>query len=83
MPGSPCPACSINIPILPLCLPPCPPPLRAGKTTLLRLIAGLEEPTAGQVLFDGTDITGLGVQDRELGFVFQVGSAVGCILCTM
>ncbi len=44
----------------------------AGKTTLLRLIAGLEEPTSGQVLFDGEDITALGVQQRDLGFVFQV-----------
>ena len=39
----------------------------------MRLVAGLEEPTAGQVLFDGRDVTGLGVQDRDLGFVFQVG----------
>lgn len=44
----------------------------AGKTTLLRLIAGLEEPTSGRVLFDGEDITALGVQERDLGFVFQV-----------
>ena len=46
--------------------------LPAGKTTLLRLIAGLEEPTAGRVFFDGEDITGRSVPDRDLGFVFQV-----------
>lgn len=39
---------------------------------MLRLIAGLEEPTSGRVFFDDRDITALGVQDRELGFVFQV-----------
>ena len=49
-----------------------PGPCPAGKTTLLRLLAGLEEPTAGQVLFDGRDVTQLPVQDRDLGFVFQV-----------
>ncbi|PRW59185.1 sulfate ABC transporter ATP-binding isoform B [Chlorella sorokiniana] len=46
-------------------------PSGSGKTTLLRLIAGLEEPTAGRVLFDGEDVTEYGVQDRDLGFVFQ------------
>lgn len=36
-------------------------------------MAGLEEPTAGRVLFDSVDMTDRSVQDRDLGFVFQVG----------
>lgn len=46
-------------------------PSGSGKTTLLRLIAGLESPTSGRVLFDGRDITHLPVQNRNLGVVFQ------------
>ena len=33
-------------------------PSGCGKTTLLRMIAGLEEPSAGRILIDGADITG-------------------------
>jgi NitT/TauT family transport system ATP-binding protein len=39
-----------------------------GKSTLLRLVAGLEEPTAGSLLLDGQDIAGAG---RDRGMVFQ------------
>ncbi len=46
-------------------------PSGSGKTTLLRILGGLEFPTAGRVLFDGQDATGLTVQDRRAGFVFQ------------
>ena len=46
-------------------------PSGSGKTTLLRILGGLEEPTAGRVLFDGADATGMRVQDRRAGFVFQ------------
>ena len=46
-------------------------PSGSGKTTLLRLIAGLETPTSGRVLFDGVDVTRYAVQDRNLGIVFQ------------
>lgn len=46
-------------------------PSGSGKTTLLRILGGLEFPTAGRVLFDGQDATGLSVQDRRAGFVFQ------------
>ena len=46
-------------------------PSGSGKTTLLRVIAGLQSPDRGKVLFDGVDATNLTVQDRRVGFVFQ------------
>jgi len=46
-------------------------PSGSGKTTLLRILGGLEFPTSGRVLFDGDDTTGLSVQERRAGFVFQ------------
>ncbi|MDF0604412.1 sulfate ABC transporter ATP-binding protein [Neisseriaceae bacterium TC5R-5] len=46
-------------------------PSGCGKTTLLRIIAGLEKPDSGQVLFAGEDATHTHVAEREVGFVFQ------------
>jgi ABC-type sugar transport system ATPase subunit len=46
-------------------------PSGSGKTTLLRLIAGLESPTGGRIMFDDEDATSLSVQERQIGFVFQ------------
>ena len=46
-------------------------PSGCGKTTLLRLVAGFEHPDAGSILLDGTDITNLRPQEREIGMVFQ------------
>jgi sulfate transport system ATP-binding protein len=46
-------------------------PSGCGKTTLLRIIAGLEQPDAGQVLLDGDDASGHHVRERQVGFVFQ------------
>jgi sulfate transport system ATP-binding protein len=46
-------------------------PSGCGKTTLLRIIAGLESPDDGEILFGDTDSTSLKVKDRGVGFVFQ------------
>jgi sulfate transport system ATP-binding protein len=46
-------------------------PSGSGKTTLLRIIAGLEFQDSGQVLFNGEDVSRVGVGDRGVGFVFQ------------
>jgi sulfate transport system ATP-binding protein len=46
-------------------------PSGSGKTTLLRIIAGLEVPDTGSVLFHGHDATHTDVRDRQVGFVFQ------------
>lgn len=46
-------------------------PSGSGKTTLLRLIAGLEFPTRGTILFGGEDASYKSVQERHVGFVFQ------------
>ena len=46
-------------------------PSGSGKTTLLRVIAGLELPDTGQVLFQGEDSTDRHVRERRVGFVFQ------------
>ncbi len=49
-------------------------PNGGGKSTLARLIAGVEKPTAGQILFNGTDITQMSITERArlgIGFAFQ------------
>jgi sulfate transport system ATP-binding protein len=46
-------------------------PSGCGKTTLLRIIAGLEVPDRGQVLYQDEDITDRRARDRNVGFVFQ------------
>jgi putative ABC transport system ATP-binding protein len=52
-------------------------PSGSGKTTLLNLIAGLDRPSSGRVLFEGDDLTGLSdaamsrMRNRRVGYVFQ------------
>jgi glycerol transport system ATP-binding protein len=43
----------------------------AGKTTLMRLMAGLDRPTSGKILVDGKDVTGIPVRQRNLAMVYQ------------
>lgn len=43
----------------------------AGKTSLLRIMAGLDRPTRGQILVDGKDVTGISVRKRSVAMVYQ------------
>lgn len=49
-------------------------PNGGGKSTLAKLIMGLERPTTGRILFEGRDITSLSIPERAalgIGFAFQ------------
>jgi iron(III) transport system ATP-binding protein len=46
-------------------------PSGCGKTTMLRMIAGLESPTSGQIFIAGRDVTTLGPADRNVSMMFQ------------
>lgn len=46
-------------------------PSGCGKTTVLRMIAGLESPTSGQIIMGGRDVTTLGPADRNVSMMFQ------------
>src|SRR5215471_11537657 len=46
-------------------------PSGGGKTTVLRMIAGLEMPTGGDIFIKGKRVNDLSVQERNIGFVFQ------------
>ena len=46
-------------------------PTLAGKTTLMRLMAGLDRPAEGKVIVDGKDVTGVPVRERNLAMVYQ------------
>src|SRR5438132_835896 len=46
-------------------------PSGCGKSTAVRLIAGLERPTAGRIEIGGRDVTALGPQERDVAMVFQ------------
>ncbi|MGP1629853.1 MAG: ABC transporter ATP-binding protein [Giesbergeria sp.] len=44
---------------------------QAGKTSLMRIMAGLDTPTAGRVMVDGVDVTGMPVRERNVAMVYQ------------
>jgi glycerol transport system ATP-binding protein len=44
---------------------------QAGKTSLMRIMAGLDAPSAGRVLVDGKDVTGMPVRERNVAMVYQ------------
>lgn len=49
-------------------------PSGCGKTTFLRLIAGLEMPDSGQILYDNVDLKDIPTRERGIGMVFQEGA---------
>lgn len=46
-------------------------PTSSGKTTLMRVMAGLDVPATGRVIWNGEDVTGMRVQDRKVAMVYQ------------
>jgi len=44
----------------------------AGKTTLLRIMAGLDKPSRGRIVIDGKDVTGVSVRKRNIAMVYQL-----------
>ncbi|WP_316228978.1 ABC transporter ATP-binding protein [Bradyrhizobium sp. SZCCHNR1070] len=46
-------------------------PTLSGKTSIMRLLAGLDKPTTGRVLVDGKDVTGADVRQRSVAMVYQ------------
>ncbi|MFK4037184.1 ABC transporter ATP-binding protein [Nonomuraea wenchangensis] len=46
-------------------------PLNSGKTTLMRVVAGLQPPDSGRVLVAGKDVTSISVRNRSIAFVYQ------------
>ncbi|WP_375258949.1 ABC transporter ATP-binding protein [Citreimonas sp.] len=46
-------------------------PTLSGKTSLMRLMAGLDAPATGRILWNGEDVTGVRVQDRKVAMVYQ------------
>src|SRR5947207_14306944 len=47
-------------------------PTLSGKTSIMRLFAGLDKPTSGRVLVDGKDVTGIDVRRRSVALGYQL-----------
>lgn len=45
-------------------------PSGCGKTTILNMLAGLLNPTSGDILFDGKSVVNVAPKDRQIGYVF-------------
>jgi glycerol transport system ATP-binding protein len=43
----------------------------SGKTTMMRLMAGLDRPSKGKILMNGVDVTGVPVRERNISMVYQ------------
>jgi len=43
----------------------------SGKTSMMRLMAGLDKPNEGRLIFNGQDVTGLSVQARNVSMIYQ------------
>jgi len=46
-------------------------PSGCGKTTLIKIIAGIWDPTSGEVIIDGKNMNGVPIEERDIGYVFQ------------
>ena len=51
-------------------------PTSSGKTSLMRLMAGLDQPTTGRILWNSEDVTGMRVQDRGVAMVTSNSSTI-------
>jgi glycerol transport system ATP-binding protein len=61
----------LNLALVPLAVTVLLGATQAGKTTLMRVMAGLDTPSAGRVLADGKDVTGVPVRERNVSMVYQ------------
>jgi glycerol transport system ATP-binding protein len=61
----------LDLTLVPLAVTVLLGPTQAGKTTLMRVMAGLDKPSKGRVLADGRDVTGVPVRERNVAMVYQ------------